>query len=129
MPLLGGGTLEQRLKQRARDELPLPSLGEISDQLRQIASALDYAHERGIIHRDIKSSNVMFDNHGRPYLVDFGIAKLRDAAPIDRLRKTGAPAYMPPEQWRPEEYPADHTVGAGLLMISGQMPFEAPTPA
>jgi serine/threonine protein kinase len=65
MRLLTGGTLEQRITQRAGTDKALPSLGEISELLKQLASALDYAHSRGVIHRDIKPGNIMFDDQGQ----------------------------------------------------------------
>ncbi|NOG50162.1 MAG: protein kinase [Chloroflexi bacterium] len=74
----------------------------------QLSSALAYAHNQGVIHRDIKTSNVMFDNQGNGYLVDFGIAKLMGAQ--SGLTGTGmamgTPAYMPPEQWAGKEHDA-----------------------
>src|SRR5688572_6617819 len=104
MRLLTGGTLAQRLQQSLRDKRPLPSLDETADLLRQLASALDYAHSRNVIHRDIKPGNIMFDHHGSAYLVDFGIAKLMSGATLSITGPGGAglgtPAYMPPEQWQ-----------------------------
>ncbi|MEB2288337.1 MAG: serine/threonine-protein kinase, partial [Anaerolineae bacterium] len=136
MRLLTGGSLSERLAARASTERPLPSLGEIADLLRQMSSALDYAHSQGVIHRDIKPSNVMFDNHGNAYLVDFGIAKLLEATATGL---TGAGAvvgtfgYMAPEQWRNAPLtPATDQYALGVLaysLVTGRMPFEAPTPA
>ncbi|RPI98125.1 MAG: serine/threonine protein kinase, partial [Chloroflexi bacterium] len=74
MRLLMGGTLAERVSRRAYAGGQPPSLGEVADLLKQLASALDYAHRRGVIHRDIKPSNIMFDDQGRAYLMDFGIA-------------------------------------------------------
>jgi serine/threonine-protein kinase len=88
MRLLTGGSLSERVAQRAGTEHPLPSLGEIADLLRQVGSALDYAHNQGVIHRDIKPSNIMFDNHGNAYVVDFGIAKLLEATATLDIRYT-----------------------------------------
>src|SRR5690606_33784244 len=78
MRLLTGGTLSQRVAQHQANGHKYLALGEIAIILHQLASALDYAHSRGVIHRDIKPGNVMFDNHGSAYLVDFGIARLME---------------------------------------------------
>jgi Tol biopolymer transport system component len=102
--------------------------------LRQIADALDYAHSKGVVHRDIKSNNIMFDDRGNAYLVDFGIARLV-AEPGATVTQTGAvigtPAYIPPEVWRGEAWTrsADqYALGVVVYeMLSGRPPFEAPT--
>ena len=136
MQLLEGGSLAERIAQRAGTEHPLPSLGEIAELLRQVGSALDYAHSQGVVHRDIKPSNILFDNHGNAYLVDFGIAKLLEATATG-LTGTGAVvgtfAYMAPEQWRAEPLtPATDQYALGVMtyaLVTGHLPFEAPTPA
>ena len=137
MRLLNGGSLAERLmlaEQAEQNGLQLPSLYEISGILKSLASALDYAHSRGVIHRDIKANNVMFDDQGSPYLVDFGIAKLTHSA--NSLTGTGVamgtPLYMSPEQWRGESVtPAADQYALGVTtyaMVTGHLPFEAPTP-
>jgi serine/threonine-protein kinase len=134
MRLLTGGTLADRLALSTEQDRPLPSLGEVAEVLKQLASALDYAHSQGVIHRDIKPSNVMFDNQGAAYLVDFGIAKLIEAT--HALTGTGVtmgtPAYMSPEQWKADTLtPATDQYALGVMiyaLITGHVPFEAPTP-
>lgn len=135
MRLLTGGTLAQRLNQRDdKGQMVLPSLGETAVLVNQLGSALAYAHNQGVIHRDIKTSNVMFDNQGNGYLVDFGIAKLMGAQ--SGLTGTGmamgTPAYMPPEQWAGRDLtPAADQYALAVLvyaMITGRVPFEAATP-
>ncbi len=135
MRLLTGGSLDERVAQRRDSAQPLPSLGEVADLLRQIGGALDYAHSQGVIHRDIKLSNVMFDNQGNAYLVDFGIAKLMQET--SGLTASGAVigtwGYMAPEQWRAENLaPATDQYALGVMiyaLVTGHMPFDAPTPA
>jgi serine/threonine-protein kinase len=134
MRLLAGGSLGERLARNTPAEPKLPSLGETAQILKDLAAALDYAHSRGVIHRDIKANNVMFDDQGSAFLVDFGIAKLTNAANV--LTGTnvamGTPSYMAPEQWRGESVtPAADQYALGVLtyaMITGHLPFEAPTP-
>ncbi len=134
MRLLTGGTVGERLHHQQQNDLPPPSLSEVTQLLRQVASALDYAHSLGVIHRDIKPSNIMFDNRGTPYVVDFGIAKLLEQS--SNMTSTGmvmgTPAYMAPEQWRGDKISAaTDQYATGVLMymvLTGRQPFEAPTP-
>lgn len=134
MRLLTGGTVGERLNHQQQNGLELPSLSELSNLLRQVSGALDYAHSLGVIHRDIKPSNIMFDNRGTPYVVDFGIAKLLEGS--GNMTSTGmvmgTPAYMAPEQWRGDKIsPATDQYAMGILMyilLTGRQPFEAPTP-
>lgn len=133
MRLLVGGTLEDRMTRRAEQNLALPSLGEVSRLLTQLASALDYAHHRGVIHRDIKPANVMFDDQGVSYITDFGIAKLLESSTsyTSTGSPIGTPLYMPPEQWRSETLtPAADQYALAITiyqLLTGRLPFEATT--
>lgn len=134
MRLLAGGTLSQRMLQHQSNGFEYLSLGEIATILQQLASALDYAHSRGVIHRDIKPGNVMFDNHGSVYLTDFGIARLMQAT--TQITTTGAtpgtPLYMSPEQWKGEPLtPASDQYSLAVMiyqLATGHTPFEAELP-
>ncbi|MEO8394776.1 MAG: protein kinase [Chloroflexota bacterium] len=142
MRMLLGGSLTERIKYRQERGLPLPSLPEISLILAQAASALDYAHEKGVIHRDVKPSNMMFDQQGSVYVVDFGIAKLMASggsvthtglsgtnALVTGSNFFGTPVFMAPEQWKGQSpTPAidQYALGGVLyMMITGNLPFEA----
>lgn len=99
--------------------------------LEQVASALDYAHVKGVIHRDVKPGNVMIDVNGRVTVTDFGIAKeLTSGALTGSGAILGTPYYMSPEQCRGGQGisgAADQYSLAVMAyqMISGQLPFDA----
>ena len=126
MPFMEGGTLRSRIRRA-----PL-SLEEACRRMREIASALDYIHHQGIIHRDIKSSNVLLDAEGRAYLSDFGIA--RTATDATQLTATGnvlgTVDYVAPELFE-SNHKADvrsdlYSLGVLLFeMVTGELPFTA----
>jgi serine/threonine protein kinase len=96
MKYLRGGSLSGLLGKRGR--LPAP---EIRRLLIDCASALAYAHQRGIVHRDMKPDNVMFDEFGQLHVTDFGIAKAMSAGKLTGTGMSiGTPHYMSPEQAR-----------------------------
>ena len=94
MDFVSGGALDRRL--RAEGAMPC---GETREILIDLASALDYAHAHGVVHRDIKPGNIVFDGDRKAMLADFGIAKVHDAVSVTPMNETrGTPAYMSPEQ-------------------------------
>lgn len=127
MPHVGGETLRDHLQKSAE-----VSVEQTITVLRDIASALSYAHREGVVHRDLKPANVLWAQ-GHAYLMDFGIAKLRDTEPGQRdLTEIGAaigtPAYMAPEQ-RISDPALDHRADLyswGVVaheMLTGRLPM------
>ncbi|MBI3761446.1 MAG: serine/threonine protein kinase [Chloroflexi bacterium] len=93
MRLMPSGSLRTRLKSG-----PIPA-AEVVRLIGQIAEALDFAHARGVIHRDLKPDNVLLDDQGNAYLSDFGIAKvIESTAQTTGSMIVGTPSYMSPEQ-------------------------------
>ena len=129
MRLLTGGSLAELI--RHGRPLDLPQVRRI---LEQVTTALHYAHQRGIIHRDIKANNVMLDDAGNAYLTDFGIAKL--VYETTQFTTTGAtlgtPMYMAPELWKGAESDVKTDIySLGILlyqMLVAELPFTASTP-
>ncbi len=123
MPYLSRGHLAQR---RLAGDQP-----KVAAILRSLLDALDYAHVRGVVHRDVKAENVLFDDADRPMLADFGIALRRGSNP--RLTTAGlavgSTAYMPPEQARGQEVDRRADLySIGVLtweMLLGQLPYNA----
>jgi protein kinase-like protein/PEGA domain-containing protein len=112
---------------QAQGALPLPVIVAV---LRAAASALAYAHERGTVHRDIKSSNLLIDQEGRVYVSDFGLAR---AAEDGKMTPSGAvvgtPQFMSPEQCAGDPVgPQGDQYSLGVVayqMLAGAAPFEA----
>jgi serine/threonine-protein kinase len=127
MPLVAGGSLKGRVAG------PVPPALAVA-WLSAIASALDHAHERGILHRDVKPGNVLMDSQGRPLLADFGLA--RSAEVSSGLTSTGTvlgtPLYMAPEQatGAPLDRRADQYALAVIAfeLLAGRVPFSADSP-
>jgi serine/threonine-protein kinase len=126
MPYLPGGTLSERLERERR-----LSVEDTREILWQLADALAYAHGRGIVHRDVKAENVMFDESGRPVLTDFGVATLRtsDHSRAEASKGYGTAHYMPPEQvlGAPDADGRADLYALGVLgfrMLAGRFPFE-----
>ncbi len=108
-------------------------LEEVGRIVGALADALDHAHRQGVVHRDVKPSNVFITASGRPVLTDFGIARMVDTATITESGGTlGTPAYMSPEQGRGESGDARSDIYAlGVLLYqlcTGRVPFDADTP-
>jgi serine/threonine protein kinase len=132
MPHLPGGTLKQLLKGK-----PMPWEDAVR-LLIPIARALHYAHQQGIIHRDVKPSNILITQSGEPMLTDFGIAKilLADEETADLTGTgmgVGTPEYMSPEQFQGKGVDARtdiYSLGVVLYeMVTGRKPYQADTPA
>src|SRR5215467_6608336 len=127
MPYLSGGSLSQVLEREGR--FPLD---QAMNYVQQAAAALDYAHTRNVIHRDLKPGNFLVYPDGRLVLADFGIARIMGNPSVgSSLTMHGAflgtPAYMAPEMFRGE--PVDHLTDIYALgivlfeMLSGVIPF------
>jgi WD40 repeat protein/tRNA A-37 threonylcarbamoyl transferase component Bud32 len=108
-----------------------PGFRETAELIATVADALQYAHEHGVIHRDVKPSNIMIGDDGRPSVMDFGLAK-RDAGEITMTvegQVLGTPAYMSPEQAAGEAHRVDgrsDVYSLGVLayqMLTGELPF------
>jgi serine/threonine protein kinase len=132
MEFVEGPTLKAELNERIGQD-QIFALPETSRIISALASAIDYAHSRGMVHRDLKPANIMFTSEGQVVLTDFGIARIVGAT---RFTLTGAisgtPVYMSPEQGqgeRGDERSDIYSLGVILYeMVTGQVPFDADTP-
>lgn len=105
---------------------------EAFDVARQVALALGYAHEHGIVHRDIKPGNILVARDGTVRVLDFGVARARNSPALTQSGFVGSPYYAAPEQamGRPVDIRADlYSLGVVLCeLLTGKLPFEADTP-
>lgn len=134
MPFIEGGTLTSYLRRE------LPTLQDIASIFLQLLDAVEYAHDEGLIHRDIKSSNVLLDARrgGVPYvyLADFGLVRTSKNLELEETGKPlpldqipGTPHYMAPEQTRGIVTPATDIYALGVLlyqMLTGELPYDDP---
>lgn len=127
MPFMSMGTLQDRLR-----GAPMKA-SEVAKMMGEMASALQYAHDKGIVHRDIKPSNILIDEHGNAMLSDFGFARWREASlSLTGSALVGTPSYMSPEQCLGEEvtpFSDQYALGVVLYRVAtGQLPFDGETP-
>lgn len=122
MEYAAGGSLRERMEQEAR--LPLAT---IAAYTKQLASALQYAHSRRLIHRDVKPENMLLRADGTILLSDFGIAQILDQRSlVSGFTHTGTPAYMAPEQGMGYPCPASDQYALAVTVyewIVGRLPF------
>jgi serine/threonine-protein kinase len=128
MEYLGGGSLDTVLRREGAQ-----SPDRAFTWLEEAAEAIDAAHERGVVHRDVKPANLLLDREGNLHVADFGIAS---AAGLDSLTLTGTvlgtAGYLSPEQARGERAtPASDRYSLGVVafeLLTGKRPFEADSP-
>ena len=132
MELAKGKSLQELIRKAKTQQRPF-SVNEALPLLRQIASALDYAHAGRVVHRDVKPGNIIVSDEGKVFVLDFGIAARISASQAQLTGHTantgGTPAYKSPEQWK-----ARHPQGAmdqyalGVIayeMLANALPFDS----
>jgi serine/threonine protein kinase len=130
MRFMSGGSLSLRLKEGKMTK------EETQQIISRLAPSLDAAHAKGIIHRDIKPGNILFDQYGNAFLSDFGIARITEHAgtTITGNSIIGTPAYMSPEQVQGDKDLDGRSdiYSLGIIvfqMLTGSLPYQSDTPA
>ena len=129
MQFIEGGQLDEVVRRE-----PMPIRGAV-ELIAKVARTVHYAHEHGILHRDIKPGNILLDKNGEPHLTDFGLARLLDTqSSVTRtIDVLGTPSYMAPEQAAGETTKlskATDVYGLGAVLyqlLTGQPPFAGGT--
>jgi predicted Ser/Thr protein kinase len=123
MELVEGGSLKGRLDRQERFAIP-----EIVRFMGEVCAGLQYSHQRGVVHRDIKPGNIMMTTEGQVKIADFGIARLENSSMTQVGTLIGTPSYMAPEQFRgePVDLRADIWASGVMLyqLLTGEKPFE-----
>lgn len=129
MKLIEGGHLDGLVRQNAL------SIREAADLLAKVARTVHYAHENGVLHRDIKPGNILLDGKGDPHLTDFGLARLveKESNVTRTMDVLGTPSFMAPEQAAGKNEAvtsATDVYGLGAVfyhLLTGQPPFAGGT--
>ncbi|NDJ54594.1 MAG: serine/threonine protein kinase [Chloroflexi bacterium] len=128
MAYMPGGSLADRIVEGGLDDEAIVRIAE------RIAGALDALHDKGLIHRDVKPSNILFDSYGDAYLADFGVVKItQSTSSLTGSALLGTPNYMAPELAgeKPSLTPAVDVYALGITLFeafSGRLPYESATP-
>jgi serine/threonine protein kinase len=129
MPHVSGGSLANRISAFRKQQTQMPPQ-EALQHLMQAAEAIDYAHDQGIVHRDIKPGNMLMRVENWLLLADFGIARLMSSR--EKLTQTGegfgTPEYMAPEQARGKAEPSSDNYSLAVVafyLLAGRLPFKA----
>jgi serine/threonine protein kinase len=128
MQYIDGKTLKDILREQRL------STRQIMNIVRPVSEALAFAHARGILHRDVKPSNILIDNEGHVYLTDFGLARVAQSSEttMSHDMMVGSPQYASPEQAKSEpidERTDEYSLGVVMFeMFTGQPPFKGETP-
>ncbi len=133
MEFIDGSDLAVILREARMQQKQLPP-DQIVKTIKGVAAALDYAHRNGVIHRDVKPSNIMLNREGQPILTDFGLVML----PLQASQATmgsvfGTPHYVAPEQAisSADAVPASDIYSLGVVlfeMMTGRVPFDDESP-
>jgi serine/threonine protein kinase len=127
MPFIPGETLLDRMHRKRVSD------AEAARWIDQVASALDFAHGHGIIHRDVKPSNIIIDHEGDAHLTDFGLAReIEGSNSLTGSMLMGTPSYVSPEQGRGKYVDSradEYSLGVVMYQLAaGRVPFEGTTP-
>lgn len=130
MPYIEGASLAHLIYSYRQEGAWMPAT-EVGRLVREIGQALDHAHRQGVVHRDVKPSNIMLDKTGRAILTDFGLVLFVEAG--TQAEVFGTPHYMAPEQVQSsaDAGPASDLYSLGIIlyeMCTGEVPFEAENP-
>jgi serine/threonine-protein kinase len=126
MEFVPGDTLESMIGRQGALDLPLAL-----DYSCQICQAVDHAHRQGILHRDLRPSNVLISDNGQVKVADFGTSRFLEIA-AHGTTIIGSPPYMAPEQFHGKAVFASDIYSVGVTMfqmLTGDMPYDAPTPS
>jgi eukaryotic-like serine/threonine-protein kinase len=137
MRFVEGGTLAAQISNLKTDLSNPRRLRQVAVLVSTVARAVHHAHQRGVLHRDLKPGNILLDQQGEPHVADFGVAKLlaHDSGLTQSMAVIGSPSYMAPEQasgdFKHLTTAADvYGLGAILYeLLAGRPVFRAPTPA